>query len=385
MPLYHKLGQIPRKRHIAFRSPEGRLYHEHLMGNQGFRGQSSLLYHLRPPTQLRSVQPLRDIILEEAPDPTPRPRHLRTRRIPRGGSPTLDRTPLLFNDDVTLLFARPDAEDEHFYRNAVADELVYVVAGEGELQSPFGTLPLSAGDQLVLHRGIVHRYRFTSPAEVRLLILESRSYLRFPRRYRSELGQLLEGAPFSERDIKRPQKLETIDEPGDHAVIVRQERSLTRMVQAHHPCDAVGWDGYYYPWALSIHDFEPLTGTIHQPPPIHQVLEADQHVVCNFCPRPYDFHPEAVPAPYNHSNVMTDEVLFYASEEFMSRKGIEHGSITLHPDGLPHGPHPGRYEASIGQRRTDELALMIDAFRPLRVTRQAAAIEDGDYLTSWLG
>jgi homogentisate 1,2-dioxygenase len=383
VPIYHTLGALPRKRHIAFRSPEGRLFHEHLMGNQGFQGQSSLLYHLRPPTALKSVEPMRPIVLEEAPHSTPRPRHLRTSELPTGGSPTVDRVPLLFNDDVMLWSVRPDQQDEHFYRNAIADELVYVAEGEGELESPFGTLPIKAGDQLVLHRGIVHRYRFHSKA-VRLLVLESRSYLRFPRRYRSELGQLLEGAPFSERDIRRPLQLDTHDEPGDHAIVVRQERSLTRMVMAHHPCDLVGWDGYYYPWAFNIHDFEPITGTIHQPPPIHQILEGDQHVVCNFCPRPYDFHPEAVPAPYNHSNVMTDEVLYYASSEFMSRKGIEFGSVTLHPDGLPHGPHPGRYEDSIGQERTNELAVMIDCFRPLQVAKQAGAIEDDDYLQSWL-
>ncbi|MBW2459352.1 MAG: homogentisate 1,2-dioxygenase, partial [Deltaproteobacteria bacterium] len=360
------------------------LLHEHLMGNQGFQGQSSLLYHLRPPTALKAVEPMAPIHLEEAEPSTPRPRHLRTSGLPKGGSPTLDRQPLLFNEDVALWSVRPDRQDEHFYRNAIADELVYVAEGEGELESPFGTLSITAGDQLVLHRGIVHRYRLKSGKPARLLIVESRSYLRFPDRYRSELGQLLEGAPFSERDIQRPGKLVTHDEPGDHAVVVRQERALTRMVMAHHPCDVVGWDGYYYPWAFNIHDFEPITGTIHQPPPIHQILQGDSHVVCNFCPRPYDFHPDAVPAPYNHSNVMTDEVLYYASSEFMSRKGIEFGSITLHPDGLPHGPQPGRYEASIGQERTEELAVMIDAFRPLRVTKEAAAVEDVDYLRSWI-
>jgi len=384
MPIYHTLGTIPRKRHVAFRTPTGELLHEHLMGNQGFQGQSSLLYHLRPPTALESVEPLKPIALQEAEPSTPRPRHLRTSALPTGGSPTLDRTPLLFNEDVALWSVRPDKQDDHFYRNGIADELVYVAEGEGELESPFGTLPIVAGDQLVLHRGVVHRYRLKSNVPARLLVVESRSYLRFPDRYRSELGQLLEGAPFSERDIKRPTKLVTRDAVGDHAVVVRQERALTRMVMAHHPCDVVGWDGYYYPWAFNIHDFEPITGTIHQPPPIHQVFQGDRHVVCNFCPRPYDFHPDAVPAPYNHSNVMTDEVLYYASSEFMSRKGIEFGSITLHPDGLPHGPQPGRYEASIGVPRTEELAVMIDAFRPLRVTREAAGVEDGDYLRSWV-
>lgn len=383
MAIYHQLGSIPAKRHIAHRSPEGRLYHEHLMGNFGFTGPSSLTYHLRPPTSVRSVEPLRPITLEADPTARPQCRHFRTQRLPRGGSPTLDRLPLLFNDDVVLYVAAPDADDDHFYRNGTADEYVFVSEGRGVLESPFGTLPISPGDQLVIHRGILHRYRFEAGA-TRLLILESRSFVRWPKRYRGDHGQLLEGAPFSERDIRRPQQLLTVDETGDHEIVVRQERELTRMVLDHHPCDVVGWDGYYYPWAFNIHDFEPITGTIHQPPPIHQFLQGDRHVVCNFCPRPYDFHPDAIPAPYHHSNVMTDEVLYYAGNEFMSRKGIEYGSITLHPDGMPHGPHPGRYEGSIGKKRTDELAVMIDTFRPLAVTRQAHGIEDADYLRSWL-
>ena len=383
MPIYHRLGQLPRKRHIAHRRADGGVYHEHLMGNHGFTGPSSLLYHLRPPTQVKSVELLRPVALEADPEGVPRCRHLRTARIPDGGSPTLDRTPLLFNSDVVLALAAPDRQDEHFYRNGMADEYVYVATGSGVLESTFGELPFSQGDQLIIPRGILHRYRL-DPNPARLLLLESRSSIRWPRRYHNDQGQLLEGAPFSERDIRRPAGLLLNDEQGEFEVIVRQPQGLTRMVLAHHPFDVVGWDGYYYPWALNIHDFEPITGTIHQPPPIHQALQGDAFVICNFCPRPYDFHPEAVPAPYNHSNVMTDEVLFYASSEFMSRKGIEFGSITLHPDGMPHGPHPGRYEASIGQPHTDELAVMIDTFKPLSVARPALAIEDRDYLTSWL-
>ncbi|MBW2529553.1 MAG: homogentisate 1,2-dioxygenase [Deltaproteobacteria bacterium] len=383
MPIYHQLGSIPRKRHIAHRSPEGSLYHEHLMGNFGFTGPSSLSYHLRPPTAVRAMEPLRPIALAADPEAFSRHRHFRTRRLPPGGSPTLDRTPLLFNGDLVVLAATPDRQDEHFYRNGIADEYVFVAEGGGTLQSTFGDLPIRAGDQLVIHRGILHRYRFDD-GPTRLLVVESRSYLRWPTRYRGSHGQLLEGAPFSERDIRRPVELTTVDEAGEHEIVVRQDQGLTRMVLDHHPCDVVGWDGFYYPWAFNIHDFEPITGTIHQPPPIHQLLQGDAHVVCNFCPRPYDFHPEAIPAPYHHSNVMTDEVLYYASSEFMSRKGIEFGSITLHPDGMPHGPQPGRYEGSIGQPRTDELAVMIDTFRPLAVTREAYDVEDPDYLRSWL-
>ena len=383
MPIYHQLGKVPDKRHIAHHGPGGRLRHEELMGNFGFAGPSSLLYHLHAPTRVRAIERFRDLTIAADPDALSHQRHFMTSRLATGGSPTIGRVPILFNDRMVLSYVMPDSDDEHFYRNGIADEYIYVSDGEGLLESPFGELPLRAGDQLVIPRGILHRYRFAA-GTTRLLIVENRAFLRFPSRYVNDFGQLVEGAPFSERDIRRPGKLVTNDEPGDHDIIVRQERGLTRMVLDHHPCDVSGWDGYYYPWVFNIHDFEPITGAIHQPPPVHQFLQSDNLVVCNFCPRPYDFHPEAVPAPYNHSNVMTDEVLYYAASEFMSRKGIEYGSITLHPDGMPHGPHPGRYEASIGQTRTDELAVMIDSFQPLAVARPAHTIEDGNYLESWI-
>jgi homogentisate 1,2-dioxygenase len=230
---------------------------------------------------------------------------------------------------------------------------------------------------------VLHQYRF-APGEVRCLVIESAGSVRTPKRYRNEFGQLLEHSPFSERDIRRPEWVEPRDERGDFPIVVKKDNEFIEMTLAHHPFDAVGWDGYYYPWAFNIHDFEPRVGAVHLPPPLHQTFEGDGFVVCSFCPRPYDFHPDAVPAPYNHSNVMSDEVLYYASSEFMSRKGIEYGSVTLHPDGLPHGPHPGRTDASIGQAKTDELAVMLDTFRPLRVSTEALAIEDPDYYRSWL-
>jgi len=383
MPIYHHLGKTPPKRHVAFRQEGGGLYHEQLMGNFGFTGPASLLYHLRRPTAVKQVEPMGTLEYEADAERTVKLRHFRSGRLGQGGSPTLDRVPLVFNNDVAMLVASPDREDEHFYRNGMGDEYVYVAEGEGVLQSQFGDLPFTAGDQLVIHRGILHRYRLTGET-LRLLIVESKGYIRWPKRYRNEWGQLMEGAPFSERDIRRPEALVTHDEVGEFELVVKQHGGLTRVVLDHHPFDLVGWDGYYYPWAFSIHDFEPITGTIHQPPPIHQFVEGDGWVLCNFCPRPFDFHPEAIPAPYNHSNVMSDEVLYYASSEFMSRKGIEYGSITLHPDGLPHGPHPGRYEASMGVERTEELAVMLDTFRPLRVARQALEVEDTDYHRSWL-
>lgn len=385
MPIYHKLGEIPRKRHIAFRKPGGGIYAEELMGHEGFHGTSSLLYHTYPPTTVKSVRRVKEMKFEEDKDATLRHRHFLTSRIRKGGSPTLDRIPLLFNQDVAMLYVEPTVEDKHFYRNAQADELVYVSKGKGVLESVFGELPFGEGDYLVIHRGIMHKYRFDKDAEQpKLLIMESRGHVRWPTRYRNEFGQLVEGAPYSERDIRRPVFAKPHDEMGDFSVYVKQYDGINELVLDHHPFDVVGWDGYFYPWAFNIMDFEPIVGRVHQPPPVHQTFQGDGFVVCSFCPRPYDFHPEAIPAPYNHSNVDSDEVLYYASSEFMSRKGIEFGSITHHPDGLPHGPHPGRAEASIGAKYTDELAVMMDTFRPLKVAKQALDIEDPNYHKSWI-
>jgi homogentisate 1,2-dioxygenase len=381
MPIYHTLGKIPRKRHIIFRRPDGALYAEQLVGNEGFTGPSSLLYHVYPPTTVKSARRIRDVKYEVDPDRTLKHRHFRTARLARGGSPTLDRTPILFNDDVAMLYSQPDKQDEHFYRNAQGDEVVYVAEGEGTLETQFGNMPIASGDYLVIHRGILHRYVFTKPAK--LLIMESRGYVRTPSRYRNDYGQIVEGAPYSERDFKVPRELVTRDEKGDFQIIVKQYNGLNEFILDHHPCDVVGWDGMFYPWAFNINDFEPIVGRVHQPPPVHQTFQGDGFVICSFCPRPFDFHPEAIPAPYNHSNVDSDEVIFYASSEFMSRKGIEYGSITHHPDGIPHGPHPGRAEASIGAKGTDELAVMMDSFRPLKVAKAMLPIEDAGYQTSW--
>jgi homogentisate 1,2-dioxygenase len=355
------------------------------MGHEGFTGTSSLLYHTHPPTTIKSVKRLCETLYEPDPDQTLRHRHFRTARAAKGGSPTLNRIPMLFNADIAMLYVEPDQEDAHYYRNAEGDELVYVAAGGGVLESVFGDLPFGEGDYLIIHRGILHRYRFDeSKGQPKLLVMESRGHLRWPKRYRNEFGQLKEGAPYSERDIRRPLTLNTHDERGDFRLIVKQYDGLNEMILDHHPFDVVGWDGYFYPWAFNIRDFEPIVGRVHQPPPVHQTFEGDGFVVCSFCPRPYDFDPNAVPAPYNHSNVDSDEVLYYASSEFMSRKGIEFGSITHHPDGIPHGPHPGRAEASIGAKETNELAVMMDSFRPLKVAKAAISFEDPKYHLSWL-
>ena len=383
MPIYHQLGEVPRKRHVAFRKDDGGIHYEELVGNKGFTGPSSLLYHLRLPTAVKSVKTLRGLSWAAEPERVLRHRHFRTAGLVSGPSPVQDRVPLLFNSDVALSMVRPEKEDGFFYRNGQGDEIVFTAEGEGTLESSFGELGFRAGDYVVIPRGVLHRWRLTK-GPFRFLVIESTGYVRTPKHYRNEHGQLTEMAPFSERDVRRPARLETHDETGDFPVVVKSGNRLVEMVMAHHPFDVVGWDGYYYPWAFSIHDFEPRVGRVHLPPPVHQTFEGDGFVVCSFCPRPYDFDPEAVPAPYSHQNVMSDEVLFYASSEFMSRRGIEYGSITLHPDGLPHGPQPGRTEDSIGAKGTDEVAVMVDTFRPLLVSREALPLEDEGYPLSWL-
>ena len=383
MPIYHQLGRVPRKRHVAFRKDDGSLYYEELVGNQGFVGLSSLLYHLRLPTAVKSVRPIRGLGWVAEAERVVRHRHFRTASLNTGASAVLDRVPLLFNADVALSLARPRKEDAFHYRNGQGDEIVYVVEGNGVLESSFGDLAYRAGDYVVVPRGILHRWRLGQGPH-RLLVIESASPVRTPKRYRNEHGQLTEMAPFSERDVRRPEAPSTRDETGDFPIVVKSGNRLVEMVMAHHPLDVVGWDGYYYPWAFSIHDFEPRVGRVHLPPPVHQTFEGEGWVLCSFGPRPFDFEPDAVSAPYSHQNVMSDEVLFYANAEFMSRKGIEMGSITLHPDGLVHGPQPGRTEQSIGAKGTSELAVMVDTFRPLLVSREALAVEDASYLLSWL-
>jgi homogentisate 1,2-dioxygenase len=384
MPYYHQLGRIPAKRHVVFRKDDGSIYYEHLMGNLGFTGLQSLLYTLRRPTTVRTIEVAWTTPWEAEPGNPWKMRHIKSHRLEvGGGSAVRDRAPLLFNGDVKMSLIKPTAADDFFYRNGRADELIYVTRGGGVLESQFGNLTYREGDYLVIPRGIIHRLVPGAGPQVHLVI-ESRGHLRTPKRYRNQHGQLLEHSPFCERDIRAPAELVVHDETGAFEVITRTDEVCHRVIMDHHPFDTVGWDGCYYPWAFSIHDFEPIVGRIHQPPPVHQTFEGDGFVICSFVPRLYDFHPEAVPAPYNHSNVMTDEILYYCNDEFMSRKDIEQGSITLHPDGLPHGPQPGKTEESIGAVKTDELAVMIDTFAPLQVAKSALAAEDPAYGQSWL-
>jgi homogentisate 1,2-dioxygenase len=377
------MGELPRKRHTVFRQPDGSLYHEHLMGSRGFSGPASLLYHRRPPTSIASTRLVQRVEWQADDDATLHMRHFQTHCLPQSKSLTLNRTPLLFNGDVALSFVQPTASDDFYYRNAEGDELVYVAEGNGVLESQMGDLPYRAGDYVVIPRGIIHRWRLDGVMH-RLLVIESAGPIRPPTRYCNEQGQFLEHSPYCERDIRRPETLVSRDDAGNVPVLVKQYNALTEVTLDHHPCDVVGWDGHYYPWIFSIHDFEPIVGSLHQPPPAHQTFQGDGFVVCSFVPRLFDFHPDAVPVPYNHSNVNSDEVIYYANNEFMSRKGIAFGSLTLHPGGLPHGPHPGRVEEALGKKRTDELAVMLDTFRPLKVGQGALPVEDADYARSWL-
>jgi homogentisate 1,2-dioxygenase len=391
MPFYHRLGEIPHKRHTQFRRPDGALYPEQVLGTRGFEGVQSIVYHRRAPTAILRAEDRGPIEIALEPPGALRHRHFRTRRLAPGGDFVTGRQPLLHNNDVTLSIVLPDTPMEqqvsgqaqpYWYRNGQGDELIFVDQGEGRIESLFGTLPFRRGDYLVIPIGTTYRLATRGPAK--LLVFEARGSIETPRRYRNEHGQLLEHSPYCERDIRVPQELASHDETGEFMVLVRARDRLTLHTLDHHPLDAIGWDGYLYPWALNIEDFEPITGRIHQPPPVHQTFKGPNFVICSFVPRKFDYHPLAIPAPYNHSNVDSDEVLYYVEGNFMSRKGIEEGSISLHPNGLPHGPHPGAAEASIGKQGTEELAVMIDTFHPLRVAQAALAIEDAQYAYSWV-
>jgi homogentisate 1,2-dioxygenase len=382
MPFYHCLGELPHKRHTQFRRPDGALYHEQVMGTRGFEGIQSIVYHRRAPTAIFKAEDRGPIEIALEPPGALRHRHFRTRRLAPGGDFITGRQPLLHNNDVTMSIVLPAEPMNYHYRNGQGDELIFVDQGEGRIESLFGTLPFRRGDYLVIPIGTTYRLITSGPAK--LLVFETRGSIETPRRYRNEHGQLLEHSPYCERDIRVPQELDSHDEAGEFAVLVRARDRLTMHMLDHHPLDAVGWDGYLYPWAFNIEDFEPITGRVHQPPPVHQTFKGPNFVICSFVPRKFDYHPLAIPAPYNHSNVDSDEVLYYVEGNFMSRKGIEEGSISLHPSGLPHGPHPGAAEGSIGKQGTEELAVMMDTFHPLRVAQAALAVEDAQYAYSWL-
>lgn len=384
MPLYHTLGKIPHKRHTTFRQPNGELYKEQLFGTIGFDGMSSLMYHVHAPTMVKEVTNSIDLTPKEAIKHSLLSRNLNGFAVDPTDDFLESRKIVLFNNDCNISLSAPKKSmEDYFYKNADADEVLFVHKGKGVLKTQLGNLDFAYGDYLVIPRGMIYQIHFETE-DNRLFIVESHRPIYTPKQYRNWFGQLLEHSPFCERDIRRPHTLETFDELGEFTIKIKKEEFLHEYTYASHPFDIIGWDGYNYPYAFSIHDFEPITGRVHLPPPIHQTFETDAFVICSFVPRLYDYHPEAIPAPYNHSNIDADEVLYYVDGDFMSRNNIEKGQITLHPAGIPHGPHPGAMERSIGQKETQELAVMVDTFKPLKVTQQALDIEVKDYHKSWL-
>jgi homogentisate 1,2-dioxygenase len=384
MPFYHTLGSIPPKRHTIHEKPNGGMYYEQLFGTEGFHGFSSLLYHTHRPTQVKSVKQLADLTPIAAEGKNISSRMLQGFKIEPKPDFLDSREILMFNNDLNIALAAPqESLTSYFYKNADADEVIFIHEGSGTLRTMLGNIPFSYGDYLVIPRGIIYQIEFNTK-ENRLFIVESFSPIVTPKRYRNGFGQLLEHSPFCERDLRAPQNLETHDQKGDFVMKIKKENVLHELVYATHPFDLIGWDGFNFPYAFSIHDFEPITGRVHQPPPVHQTFEAHNFVICSFCPRLYDYHPKSIPAPYNHSNIDSDELLYYVDGDFMSRNHVEKGYISLHPGGIPHGPHPGAAERSIGQKETGELAVMVDTFKPLKLTKAALAINDASYVTSWL-
>ncbi|MBL7887119.1 MAG: homogentisate 1,2-dioxygenase [Flavobacterium sp.] len=384
MPFYHKLGQIPPKRHTQFRKPNGDLYYEQLFGTVGFDGMSTNSYHEQRPTQVKEIRSQYSVAPKIAKsnniqsyklrgfDVAPQDDYLESRKI------------VLTNSDCHIVLAAPrKSTTNYFYKNTDSDEMIFVHQGSGKLRTIYGNLDFKYGDYLIIPRGMIYKIDFDTE-ENRLFIVESHAPIYTPKQYRNWFGQLLEHSPFCERDIRRPEELETYNETGDFVIKVKKKDEIFEMVYATHPFDVIGYDGYNYPYAFSIHDFEPITGRIHLPPPIHQTFETSAFVVCSFVPRLYDYHPQAIPAPYNHSNIDADEVLYYVDGDFMSRNDVKPGNISLHPAGIPHGPHPGAAERSIGKKETLELAVMVDTFKPLMVTEEAMKIADDTYFQSWL-
>ncbi len=384
MPRYHTLGSIPPKRHTVFKSPKGDFYHEELFGTIGFDGMSSLLYHTQRPTQVKKVLKSYDVAPKIAVAKNMKSLSLKGFNVAPVEDFLESRKIILTNSDCHIALAAPKKSlRSYFYKNTDSDEVIFIHKGTGKLRSFLGNINFEYGDYLVIPRGMIYQIDFDTE-DNRLFIVESKSPIYTPKRYRNWFGQHLEHSPFCERDMHPPSELETFNETGEFILKVKKQETIHEYVYAAHPFSVVGWDGYNYPYKISIFDFEPITGRIHQPPPVHQTFETNAFVICSFVPRLYDYHPQAVPAPYNHSNIDSDEVLYYVDGDFMSRKSVEKGQITLHPAGIPHGPHPGTMEKSIGQKETMELAVMVDTFKPLMVTEEAVKIADESYYQSWI-
>jgi len=384
MPRYHTLGKIPVKRHTTFENPEGGLYQEELFGTAGFSGMSSLLYHLYPPTVVSEIKNTVSVAPEIAIEKNMKALSFKGFSLKPEQDFLDSRKTLFVNSDLHIGLAAPKSfSKEYFYKNGDADELLFIHVGSGTLRTNYGNIPFKYGDYLILPKGTIYQIDFDT-VENRLLYIESFQPIFTPKRYRNNFGQLLENAPFCERDMRLPQDLETHNERGQFLVKIKKQGIIWEYTYGNHPFDVVGWDGFNYPYAFSIHDFEPITGRIHMPPPIHQTWESEGFVVCSFVPRLYDYHPKSIPAPYHHSNIDSEELLYYVDGDFMSRNNIEKGQITLHPGGVPHGPHPGAIERSIGKKETGELAVMIDPFKPMAITKEALKLQVEDYHKSWI-
>jgi homogentisate 1,2-dioxygenase len=383
MPHYYSLGAIPHKRHTQFRREDGGLYSEQLFSTEGFSNDYTLLYHVHPPTEIIATDEPYDVQPRIAEEKMLKHRSFEGFKVKATADFLQSRVPVLVNSDCHIVLAAPSGGMEgYFYKNADADELLFIHKGSGVLKTMYGELDFGYGDYLVVPRGTIYQIHFNE-TDNRLFIVESFSPIRYPKKYLSPYGQLLEHSPYCERDIRGPQRLTTIDEKGDFLIRTKKKGRIYGIHYGHHPFDVVGWDGCCYPFAFSIHDFEPITGRVHQPPPVHQTFEGHNFVVCSFCPRLFDYHPLSIPAPYNHSNIDSDEVLYYVDGDFMSRKNVTKGMITLHPGGIPHGPHPGAVQRSIGAKETKELAVMVDTFHPLSLTVEALEIENPGYTMSW--
>lgn len=384
MPFYHRLGEFPQKRHIVYRKPNGGLYAEELVSTEGFSNVLSLIYHAHPPTLVKEMEEAIDVRPNYVVDTNIQMRSFLTFSFDQKDDYLDSKKILMGNSDLLVGTAAPKKSMEsYFYKNADADELLFIHEGSGHLKTIYGKVPFKDGDYVVIPRGTIYQLKFDT-SNNRILITESFSPINAPSRYLNKFGQFLEHSPYCERDLVLPKDLETHDEEGDFRVITKKGGFHFPNIMATHPFDAIGWDGYLYPYAFSIHEFEPITGRVHQPPPVHQTFEGRNFVICSFVPRLYDYHPEAIPAPYHHSNVDSDELLYYVDGDFMSRKNVERGMITLHPKGMPHGPHPGTIEKSIGQKETQELAVMIDPFYPLKLTQDSLNVEDKNYWKSWM-
>ena len=384
MPFYHKLGSFPSKRHTVFRQEDGSLYHEQLFGTIGFDGMSTLMYHINPPTIVKEILGQKNIAPEIAHEKNMQMRSFQGFNVIPANDFLDSRKPILVNNDVYIELAAPTSSmTDYFYKNADADEVLFIHRGEGKVKTQLGNISFKYGDYIVIPRGMIYQIHFDT-SDNKLLIIQSFHPIYTPKRYRNRFGQLLEHSPYCERDIRPPSALDVKNEKGDFLIKIKKQDIIYDYIYAHHPFDVVGWDGFNYPYAFSIHEFEPITGRVHQPPPVHQTFETNAFVICSFVPRLYDYHPLSIPAPYNHSNIDSDEVLYYVDGDFMSRNHIEKGQITLHPSGIPHGPHPGAYERSIGKTSTEELAVMIDTFNPLKLTAFAMGIEETDYAKSWI-